>query len=47
MTVLKNSNICEHMILGQLKLGARQTKNAPLIEDNTYMFLKQQMEKRL
>ena len=22
---------CEHMILGQLTMGARQTKNAPLI----------------
>ena len=29
----KNSNIrtCEHMILGQLRMGARQTKNATLI----------------
>ena len=29
----KNYNIrtCEHMILGQLLMGARQTKNAPLI----------------
>ena len=29
----KNFNIrtCEHMILGQLRMGARQTKNAPLI----------------
>ena len=28
----KNYNIrtCEHMILGQLRMGARQTKNAPL-----------------
>ena len=28
----KNFNIrtCEHMILGQLRMGARQTKNAPL-----------------
>ena len=28
----KNVNIrtCEHMILGQLRMGARQTKNAPL-----------------
>ena len=28
----KNSNIrtCEHRILGQLTMGARQTKNAPL-----------------
>ena len=28
----KNLNIrtCEHMILGQLTMGARQTKNAPL-----------------
>ena len=28
----KNFNIrtCEHMILGQLTMGARQTKNAPL-----------------
>ena len=23
--------ICEHMILGQLTMGARQTKNAPLL----------------
>ena len=29
----KNFNIfiCEHMILGQLSMGARQTKNAPLL----------------
>ena len=29
----KNSNIrtCEHMILGQLRMGARQAKNAPLL----------------
>ena len=29
----KNYNIrtCEHMILGQLLMGARQTKNAPLM----------------
>ena len=28
----KNFNIgtCEHMILGQLRIGARQAKNAPL-----------------
>ena len=28
----KNVNIrtCEHVILGQLRMGARQTKNAPL-----------------
>ena len=28
----KNFNIrsCEHMIFGQLKMGARQTKNPPL-----------------
>ena len=28
----KNFNIrtCEHMILGQLRMGARQAKNAPL-----------------
>ena len=25
-----NIRTCEHIILGQLKLGARQTKNAPL-----------------
>ena len=32
VTVLKKINIrtCEHMILGQLTMGARQTKNAPL-----------------
>ena len=24
---------CEHMILGQLRMGARHTKNAPLVED--------------
>ena len=32
----KNFNIptCEHMILGQLTMGARQTKNAPLPSDN-------------
>ena len=31
----KNFNICtcEHMILGQLTMGARQTKNVPLGED--------------
>ena len=29
----KNFNIrtCEHMILGQLRMGARQAKNAPLV----------------
>ena len=26
-----NIRICEHMILGQLSMGARQTKNAPLL----------------
>ena len=25
-----NIRTCEHMILGQLMMGARQTKNAPL-----------------
>ena len=32
----KNFNIrtCEHLILGQLTMGARQTKNAPLPSDN-------------
>ena len=32
VTVLKKFNIraCELMILGQLRMGARQTKNAPL-----------------
>ena len=25
-----NMRTCEHMILGQLSMGARQTKNAPL-----------------
>ena len=25
-----NMRTCEHMILGQLMMGARQTKNAPL-----------------
>ena len=30
---MKNFNIrnCEHMILGQLRIGARPTKNAPLV----------------
>ena len=34
----KNFNIrtCEHMILGQLTMGARQAKNAPLVEDDYY-----------
>ena len=27
-----NIRTCEHMILGQLRMGARQAKNAPLIE---------------
>ena len=33
----KNFNIrtCEHMILGQLRMGARQAKNAPLLLDGT------------
>ena len=33
VTVLKNFNIrtCEHMILNQLRMGAPQAKNAPLI----------------
>ena len=26
-----NIRICEHMILGQLSMGVRQTKNAPLL----------------
>ena len=26
-----NIRTCEHMILGQLRMGARQAKNAPLI----------------
>ena len=31
MTVLKiNIRTCEHVILDQLRMGARQTKNAPL-----------------
>ena len=31
----RNFNIrtCEHMILGQLRMGARQAKNAPLLVD--------------
>ena len=28
-----NIRTCEHMILGQLSLGAHQTKNAPLARD--------------
>ena len=33
----KNFNIrtCKHMILGQLRIGARQAKNAPLYIDIT------------
>ena len=31
MTVLKILRTCEHMIHGQLTMGARQAKNAPLI----------------
>ena len=27
-----NLRTCEHMILGQLMMGARQTKNAPLVQ---------------
>ena len=36
----KNLNIrtCEHMILGQLMMGARQTKNAPLNSRKTPIF---------
>ena len=26
-----NIHTCEHMILGQLRMGARQAKNAPLL----------------
>ena len=26
-----NIRTCEHMILGQLRMGARQAKNAPLV----------------
>ena len=35
----KNFNIrtCEHMILGQLTMGARQTKNAPRMTTMTTM----------
>ena len=34
----KNFNIrtCEHMILGQLKMGARQTKNATLVSQHPF-----------
>ena len=34
----KNFNIrtCEHMILGQLRMGARQAKNAPLLSSSTF-----------
>ena len=28
---------CEHMILGQLRMGARQTKNAPLALGNVFL----------
>ena len=37
----KNFNIrsCEHMILGQLRMGARQAKNAPLLGANTNIFV--------
>ena len=28
-----NIRTCEHMILGQLTMGARQVKNAPLTKD--------------
>ena len=33
----KNDNTCtcEHMIHGQLRMGARQTNYAPLIQDNS------------
>ena len=33
----KNFNIrtCEHMILGQLRMGARQAKNAPLSQSSS------------
>ena len=36
----KNLDIrtCEHMILGQLRMGARQTKNAPLYIDLSKLF---------
>ena len=36
LTVLKkcNTRTCEHMILGQVRIGARQAKNAPLIMDD-------------
>ena len=30
-----NIRTCEHMILGQLTMGARQTKNAPLLMGST------------
>ena len=37
--VTKNVNIrtCEHVILGQLRIGARQTKNAALYDDVTIL----------
>ena len=28
---------CEHMILGQLRMGARQTKNTPLFHQIIYL----------
>ena len=37
----KNFNIhtCEHMILGQLRMGARQAKNAPLITNTKIIII--------
>ena len=32
-----NTCTCEHMILGQLMIGARQTKNAPLLRSLSYL----------
>ena len=31
-----NMRTCEHMILGQLTMGARQAKNAPLAVNSTF-----------
>ena len=31
-----NVRSCEHMILGQLTMGARQAKNAPLAVNSTF-----------
>ena len=33
-----NKHTCEHMILGQLRMGARQTNSAPLVLGTSVLY---------